>query len=177
MQSFYEYAQLIQAKQQLAKLKNDRNNNKNAGKIDLKMFYQQKKGLEAKIQAYQNAQKANLNIHQEYNLQHILAFAFAELQIDDLCDSPINDLRLFTKKYTNSPQANTIVILDSYDDDNEEGYTEYVLKNKLELLYNGELFVDVVSSYLNYTTDFDVNLLIQALKYYSEYDCFMEIKS
>ena len=173
MQIFHDYRQLKEAQNQLANLKLQRG----SGQVDLKTFYKQKKALETTIAQYHDAKKPVLNIHQEYTLKELLEFTFYEMQIADTTSCFIENLRLFTKGcLEHTPQADTVIILDVFNDVHEEGYTQYVLDNNLELAYNGELFVDVVSSYQDYKTEFDVKLLIKALAYYSENDNFMEIE-
>lgn len=176
MQIFHDYRQLKLAIEGLIEIKKQRD----SGQINLQDFYSKKKKLEALIEKYKNAKMPTLNIHQEYTLEELLEFTFHEMYINSHSECFINDLRLFTNDYVSVPQADTIHILDCYDYENEEnnpeGYTRYVLDNNLELAYNGELFVDVVSSYQDYKTEFDVKLLIKALAYYCENDNFMEIE-
>lgn len=174
MQIFYECRQLELATAGLIEIKQQRD----TGQINLKDFYSEKNKLEALIEKYKHAKMPTLHIHQQYTLEALLAFTFYEMQVNSYSDCVISDLRLFTKNDVSVPQADTIYILDYYDNEggNPEGYTQYVLDNNLELAYNGELFVDVISSYQDYKIEFDVNLLIKALEYYCENDNFMEIE-
>lgn len=172
MKIFHNYRQLKEAQNQLANLKLQRD----SGQVDLNTFYKQKKALETTIAQYHDAKKPVLNTHQEYTLKELLEFTFYEMQIADTTSCFIENLRLFTKGcLEHTPQADTVIILDVFNDAHEEGYTQYVLDNNLELAYDGELFVDVILSYQDYESGFDVELLIDALEYYSENDTFMEI--
>lgn len=171
MQLFHDYKSLKQAENQLATLKEQRS----SGQLDLKVFYNTKKALENTIARYKNAIKPTLSIHQKYTLSYLLAFIFHEISIDDGTDSSLDGLRVFTENYVTNPGPDTVIILDGYDDEggNEEGYNKYVLENQLNLAYEGWLVADVVGSYMDYKTDFDVALLIAALEYYAENDTFM----
>lgn len=176
MQIFHDCRQLRLAIDRLIEIKKQ----KYVGKINLQDFYSDKKKLEARIEKYKQAKMPTLHIRQEYTLEALLAFAFYELHITSCSDSVISNLHLFTDNDVIVPQADTIYILDYYDytdeENDPEGYTQYVLANNLELAYNGELFVAVISSYQDYKTEFDVILLIKALEYYCENDDFMKIE-
>lgn len=129
----------------------------------------------------------------EYSLKQILEFTFYELDHSSEDNCTIDELRVFakTERDLDNPNPQTVVILEKYaeylwDEDSNidedvydemygEGYTQFVLDNKLHLMYNGELFVDVVSSFKDYRKELNADLLVKALEHYSKRDCFLEI--
>lgn len=70
-----------------------------------------------------------------------------EIKLSQLIDDITNNgcksdnFCLYTKEYTSTAEKNLIVYLDSYptiDDDDEELYPDFVIKNGLKLFFYGE---------------------------------------
>lgn len=71
----------------------------------------------------------------------------------------------------------SICYLDDYaeiTDDDKEVFSDFVIKNKLELWYRDELIQDVISSELEKNPKATDERILEAIKYYNKHDAFME---
>lgn len=78
--------------------------------------------------------------------------------------------------------VDTIVYLDEpvsdeeYDEENNpEGYSQFVFDNNLELFCYGYIFSDVMSLYCQQKKTLDIELFFKCLKYYLEHDTFLDV--
>ncbi len=62
-----------------------------------------------------------------------------------------------------------------YDDDDNEILPEYAEQNDMELVFRDELIQDVIINAVVQKKDLSVEKIMEAINYYNEYDCFMEI--
>lgn len=71
-----------------------------------------------------------------------------------------------------------VYYLDAYsvvDDDDKETYSEFVTQRRLEFLYSGQQFADVVDVLTREKPDAAIADYATALNYYAEHDTFMPV--
>ncbi len=61
------------------------------------------------------------------------------------------------------------------DDDDNEKLPEFAMRNGLEFVYRDEMLQDVIAAAVDEDEDISDKKLLKAIRYYDEYDCFMEI--
>ncbi|MGF6147724.1 Uncharacterised protein [Kingella potus] len=62
------------------------------------------------------------------------------------------------------------------EDENPEGYSDFVISNKLKLLYYGQQFVSVIENSLLQKNEASIGEIVQNLKFYSKHDTYMDMK-
>jgi hypothetical protein len=60
------------------------------------------------------------------------------------------------------------------DENNEDVFSEFVIKNNLELAYYGEQFIDVINNVRHQKKNAKIEDFVKALNYYSENDTFLD---
>lgn len=132
-------------------------------------------------------QEMRLELQQPYKLIEIVENSFEFFQQNsDVTnadeDYEVGDL-FTTAENWNNYSPNTIVYLDEpvsddeYDEENNpEGYSQFVLDNELELFCYGYIFSDIMSLYCQQKKDLDVALFFKCLKYYLEHDTFLDVE-
>ena len=62
------------------------------------------------------------------------------------------------------------------EDENPEGYSDFVINNKLKLLYYGQQFVSVIENSLLQKNEATIGEIVRNLEFYSKHDTYMDIK-
>lgn len=60
------------------------------------------------------------------------------------------------------------------DEDDTEQFPEFAVQNNLEFVYRDELLQDVIAAAVDEDEDISNKKILKAIKYYDEYDTFME---
>jgi len=88
------------------------------------------------------------------------------------------DYCVYGKGDSSNIEIDSICYIDDYsdiDDDDNETYPDFVTNNSLELWYRDELVQDVVFNCLHQNKSVSNSKILEAIKYYSSNDCFMNI--
>ncbi|MFC0178532.1 DUF7716 domain-containing protein [Thorsellia kenyensis] len=89
-----------------------------------------------------------------------------------------NNFCLYTKGYVSLATENLICYLECYptiNDDDEEEYPKFVIKQNLELFYYGEQFEDVLTNVLHQKNTASIEDFITSLNYYLNNDAFLTL--
>ena len=62
------------------------------------------------------------------------------------------------------------------EDENPEGYSDFVINNKHKLLYYGQQFVSVIENSLLQKNEATIGEIVRNLEFYSKHDTYMDIK-
>ncbi|WP_182417653.1 hypothetical protein [Bartonella sp. HY038] len=65
---------------------------------------------------------------------------------------------------------------DEEADDDVEHYPDFAVKNQLELLYYGQLFLDILSSVFMQLKNPTIQNCVDALNYYDEHDDYLDFE-
>ena len=118
-----------------------------------------------------------IEIHKAYTLGQLINFTYNEAA-NDPSESQLDGKSLFIH-YDGATTSNKEVYLENIDFDkninNDEGYSEFIDGNDLDILCTGATFVAVISSYKDYKNELNIDLVLKALDYYLDNDNFMEI--
>ena len=120
-----------------------------------------------------------IKIQTQYALSELIDFAYYE-KVDEVWDSQLDGMAIFTSSNQTELKPETPVYLDYINPelykDNVEGYSSFVIRNNLDILCLGEIFLDVIDFYKTQKSNLDYNLVIRSLTYYLEKDDFLELK-
>lgn len=128
-----------------------------------------------------------LELQKPYPFSDVIIFAFNE-EPNELRDSFFEGVDIYvegTDVYFSKDwqlTGDTLVYLDEtvddedYDEENNpEGYSEFVLKNGLEFEYLGQNFCDVIDVYKDQRDELDIDLVLKSLDYYAKRDTFLAL--
>jgi hypothetical protein len=105
-----------------------------------------------------------------YPIKDIISYVKGNIERgDDFCIYGESDEDLLSNKS---------YYIDDYpdvDDNGKEIYPPHALKKKLNYLYSGQQFADVIDSVIDQKPLATTDEFIKALNYYSEYDNFLDL--
>ena len=88
-----------------------------------------------------------IKIQTQYALSELIDFAYYE-KVDEVWDSQLDGMAIFTSSNQTELKPETPVYLDyinpELNKDNVEGYSSFVIRNNLDILCLGEIFLDVI---------------------------------
>lgn len=123
----------------------------------------------------------NLKKRELYRLGELIitiSNAIIKNGIDKLLDYNDMDFCIYTEGYIEYASVDSVCYLDDYPDINDEGeeeYPDFVIRQELELFYSGEQFEDVIGNILHQKSNASINEFIAGLNHYREYDDFLEL--
>lgn len=123
----------------------------------------------------------NIKKKEAYKLNELITIisnAIINNGIDKFFDYNDIDFCIYIKGYAEYASADLVCYLEDYpdiNDEDEEEYPDFVLKEKLKLFYYGEQFEDVLRNILYQKRDASINEFIEGLNHYREYDTFLEL--
>lgn len=112
-----------------------------------------------------------LNIKEPVTVASLIkAVQSGDVSIDESC--------VFTNGEVDEISSQLICYLDSYPEmvGDTEVFSDFVSDNRLELLYYGQQFKDVVDSAFAQNPAVDVDVVVSALNYYLDNDDFLDIR-
>ena len=115
-----------------------------------------------------------------YTLAELITIAAAEYKNGGATRGSFEYANLFAAP--DAPiAADTVCLLDeplddgTFDeDDNPEGYSDFVFDNGLELLYYGQQFADAVANTLHQKSDAATEDIVRNLDYYAQHDTYLD---
>lgn len=122
-----------------------------------------------------------IKMNEPYKLSELvseLANMITAKGLDENLDYENTDFCLYTKGYKDFASADTICYLENYpdvNDEDEEIFPDFVVKENLKLFYSGEDFEDVVHNILFQRDQPTMEEFINGLNYYREHDSFLDL--
>ena len=111
-----------------------------------------------------------IKLEKEYKLQELVLFLIEDPEsIENYC--------VYTAEEDPEATSGLTCYIDSYPEINdvgEEVYSEFVIKQSLELFISGQQLVDIIDNTLYQKKDADIDDYLKNINYYLEYDTFFD---
>lgn len=119
----------------------------------------------------------NLNTEQSMTVEQLVESLLNKIKAEHGSDQCDERFCVYARKFVSQLSPELEVFIDRYPSEGSKGedlYPDFVLKNKLQLIYYGEHFVSVLELAVEQRPQIDTKDAIKGLNYYNENDDFLD---